>query len=66
MNTPACFLGTYLTGANYVFDGSTTAGKQTLSLALTAYAAGKEVHIVGENSCNLVSDKEDLSVIKLQ
>jgi hypothetical protein len=38
---------------SYAFDPSTVVGKTTLSMALSAYAAGKDVYLNGYNDCNL-------------
>ncbi len=39
---------------NYIIDLSTDVGKATLSLALTAYAAQKDVYLNGFDSCTLL------------
>lgn len=51
---------------SYVFDGSTEAGKVYLSIALSAYAANKNVWFRGDNSCDLYSNVEDLGYIVSQ
>ena len=45
---------------DYVFDGSTDSGKITMSVALAAYAAGKEVWLAGSGNCTLYTNVEDL------
>ena len=50
----------------YAFDASTEAGKVTLTMAMTAYAANKTVYLGGLETCNLHSSVEDLRWIRLQ
>jgi hypothetical protein len=47
----------------YVFDGTTPSGKMTLSLALAAYAAQKDVWLGGNGTCTIYGDVENLSHI---
>lgn len=51
---------------NYVFDGSTDGGKIYLSMALSSYAAGKDVYVGGYQTCSLYSNTEDLKWIRVQ
>jgi len=51
---------------SYVFDGSTDAGKIYLSIALSAYAANKDVWLDGDDSCILYQNVEDLGYIVSQ
>lgn len=48
---------------DFIIRTDTDSGKATLSQALAAYAAGKEVVIGGTNSCNLMNNIEDLQYI---
>jgi hypothetical protein len=61
--TPACQVNT---GYDYAFDGTTAVGKMTLSVALAAYAAGKDVWLGGSNVCTFNNTVENLAHIVSQ
>ncbi len=50
----------------YVFDGSTELGKMMLSIALTAFAAQKDIVLGGNDICSLHSNVETLKSIRIQ
>ena len=62
-NAPACQTNDKW---NYVFDGSTEAGRIYLSIALSAYAANKDVWLKGDDSCTIYTNVEDLGYIVSQ
>jgi hypothetical protein len=47
----------------WAFNSSTTAGQSMLSLILTAYAANKQISVVGTGTCTDWSDTESVSLI---
>ena len=59
-NLPSCQNNQWY---SYVFDGTTEAGKITLSLALAAYAANKNVWLGGTGVCTLRGGVENLKHI---
>lgn len=59
-NLPSCQNNQWY---SYVFDGTTDAGKITLSLALAAYAANKNVWLAGTGICTLRGGVENLKHI---
>ncbi len=47
-------------------DENSVAGKSQLSMLLTAYAAGKTIHVSGTGECSRWVDGEDVNVIYLK
>lgn len=48
---------------NYAFDGTTDAGKMTLSVVLATYTTQKDVWIGGTHTCSVYSGIENLEYI---
>jgi len=59
-NKPAC-----ATANRFVFDPTTVNGKVMLATIMTAYAMGRTVTMLGDNTCNIWGDSEDLAVITI-
>jgi hypothetical protein len=55
---PACGAGQ---PTRFALDGSTAQGKTQVAGLLAAYAAGKQVVIVGTDTCSVYSDSETIS-----
>ncbi len=56
---PGCATSSYW----MIKDENSVAGKSQFSQILTAYATGRTVKIVGNNSCTRWSDGEDVSAV---
>ncbi len=56
-NKPTC---SSLSGHHFIFDGTTEAGKMTLSAVLLAYASQKDVSLRGKGVCTIAGNIEDL------
>jgi hypothetical protein len=55
---PACAVNL---PTRWAFNANTPAGQAKLSLVLTAYASGKELYVVGQNSCPDWGDTESVN-----
>ncbi len=53
LNLPGCAVGD-----GYAIDGSTSDGKNTLALVLSAASQGKPIHVVGRGTCGVTGDRE--------
>ena len=52
--------------AHYVFDGSTSVGKNTYAAFLTAYITGRDVFISGQDTCFPALGMEQINYMKLK
>lgn len=59
-NLPACSIY----GKFVIKDENTTYGKSQFSMLVTAFAAGKDVTILGNNVCTRYPSLEDISAIQ--
>ena len=57
-NVPACGGGQ---PARFAFDSTTPAGKSQLAGILTAFASGKQVVVVGNDTCSAYADSETVN-----
>ena len=60
---PACSDNAYY---QYVLDTSTSAGKQLLSLLITAHTTGNNINFAGTTACSQISNIEDLLAVGLE
>jgi hypothetical protein len=65
-NVPACGAGRLGSTYNYVFDGTTAAGKSMLAGILAAHAAGEGVWFTGTGDCGVVAGNETLAQFHTQ
>ena len=65
-NIPACGQGNVGNTYNYVFDGTTPAGKSMLAGIIAAHEAGEGVWFYGTGDCLVLAGTETLAQISTQ
>jgi hypothetical protein len=65
-NVPVCGQGRLGNTYNYVFDGTTAAGKSMLAGIIAAHAAGEGVWFSGTGDCGVVAGNETLAQFHTQ
>jgi hypothetical protein len=65
-NVPACGQGRLGNTYNYVFDGTSAAGKAMLAGIIAAHAAGEGVWFSGTGDCGVVAGNETLAQFHTQ